>query len=114
MPKEVPVHHVNNFITMPNPEFAQPSLEPQRRRPELRIVPPPPPEEQEVEPGQIVEEREMTPLEMAKTRVEQLRAELAEAERQVAIEEAREIVGREGGTVEQEWFGKEVKEEELN
>lgn len=87
---------------MPSPEFAQPLKEPKRRRPELRIVPPPPP--QEVEPEQIEEAREITPLEMAKARVDQLRAELAQAEDQLRIEETREVIGESGSTVEEEFF----------
>lgn len=88
---------------MPSPEFARPQPEKQRR-PDLRIVPPPPPEE--VEPGQIIEEREMAPFEMAKTRVEQLEAELAEAKRQMQIEETREVIGNNGAPVEEEFFRK--------
>lgn len=90
---------------MPSPEFARPQEQPQRRRPELHIVPPPEGHE-EIEPEQIIEAREMTPLEMAKARVEQLHAELAQAEDQLRIEETREVIGNSGSNAEEEFFKK--------
>lgn len=97
---------VNTTINMPSLEFAYPQEEPKRRRPELKIVPPSPSEEQEIGSDQILEERELTPFEVANARVEQLRAKLAEAEDQLKIEETREVIGKNGAPAEEEFFKK--------
>lgn len=85
--------------------FEQP--QPQRERPDLKVL-----EggkggyEEEVEEGQILEARDITPLEMAQERVNDLRLKLAEAEDQVRIEQTREVIGKNGAPAEEAFFAK--------